>query len=285
MPIEQLTNEIKLRFDGRKPFMLCHSPADKLPQSRKVESEYDSDIALLQRTSGTTGRPREFAFTRSAVASHARATADALGIKQNEQIALAITPGTAYYLSVLMMAVFREAKITVINPLRIREAVTQIKLEDFKSLDAGVRFWQTIEHLAEWDPSILSALRNIPIRGVGGDLLPQSTELFFQMVQAPLTNGYGLTQAGPNVAIDVRGPTSTLGSCGEPLPGVELSIVNRELLVRTPFLATAEIIQNKAYPIPELTEQGWLRTGDRAVIIDRKLVPQGRLSQSNGEKK
>lgn len=281
-PVSRLRIEIRARFEDGRAFMLSADSPDMLPPSRHIQAAPHLDIAMVQRTSGTTGRPREFVFSRDAVLTHAKATAQVMGISKHAPVALAITPGTAYYASVLMMANMTESPLTLIDPLSIREAAEQIKYEPLVSLDAGVRFWQTIEHFARRDLKFLHAVREIRTRGVGGDPLPASTEACYRAHGAPLTNGYGLTQAGPNVAIGMKASPRVPGSCGFPLPEVELKIVGEELHVRTPYVASAEVRENATCAIPEMTGNGWLRTGDRAEIVDGQLIPLGRLSQRDG---
>ncbi|WP_180342629.1 AMP-binding protein [Auritidibacter ignavus] len=282
LPVSQLRKEISARFDDGRAFKLTNSPPDSLPPSCQINTAQDLDIAVVQQTSGTTGRPRQFVFSRSAIEEHALATAQVMSLSKQASVALAITPGTAYYTSVLMMANVTDSPVTIINPLNVRDAVERIRTEPFASLDAGVRFWQTIEHFVRRDPRLLRAIQKIPIRGVGGDPLPASTESRYRQHEAALTNGYGLTQAGPNVAIGVRADPSIPGNCGYPLPEVELKVIDGELYVRSPYAATAEIIDSTARSIPEMSAQGWLQTGDRATIIAGQLIPQGRFSQHSG---
>jgi acyl-CoA synthetase (AMP-forming)/AMP-acid ligase II len=90
---------------------------------------------------------------------------------------------------------------------------------------------------------------------------------------APIGNGYGLTEGGPDVFIEPRWGIRKLGSLGPPLPGAEARIVDPkdrsrefaigevgEVLVRNPGVAAGY------YKLPELTaariRDGWLATGD-----------------------
>ncbi|MFF7244082.1 AMP-dependent synthetase/ligase [Embleya sp. NPDC008237] len=90
---------------------------------------------------------------------------------------------------------------------------------------------------------------------------------FFDAIGIPILEGYGLTEASAGSSVN-RYDAHRIGTVGLVLPGSELRIAeDGELLVRGPAVmqgyhndpeATAEV----------LTEDGWLRTGDIAVIED-----------------
>ncbi|MFI1381050.1 AMP-dependent synthetase/ligase [Embleya sp. NPDC020886] len=90
---------------------------------------------------------------------------------------------------------------------------------------------------------------------------------FFDAIGIPILEGYGLTEASAGSSVN-RYDAHRIGTVGVVLPGSELRIAeDGELLVRGPAVmqgyhnnpeATAEV----------LTEDGWLHTGDIAVIED-----------------
>jgi acyl-CoA synthetase (AMP-forming)/AMP-acid ligase II len=90
-------------------------------------------------------------------------------------------------------------------------------------------------------------------------------------VQARVPTGYGLTESGSQVTAASGADTARHpGSCGRPLPCVELKIVPRpglpdgEVLVRTPT-QMAGYYGDEASPIDD---EGWLHTGDLGRIDD-----------------
>lgn len=277
LPASQLSDLFRERWD-RHEVILVDSASAPIGEAR-LDVDV-SDVALLQRTSGTTGAPRMFAFARAAVRGHAAATARAMDVRPGCRVAMAIRAGTAYYTSVVLMSLFSDTALVVFDPLDIDSAIRAILERRIDTLDAGVRFWQTIAVKARRDPAVLDALADLSVRGVGGDPLPRSVEAHYRDNGIPLANGYGLTQAGPNVAIGLH--STTEGSCGRPMDGVECSIRDGELMIRSPFAAIGEVVDHRIVDLPERDDDGWLRTGDGAQIIDGEIVPLGRLRDQAG---
>ena len=86
--------------------------------------------------------------------------------------------------------------------------------------------------------------------------------------------GYGLTEAGPLVSVGTARECPP-GSVGRPLPGVDVRIDAGEILVRSPGVARTEHTRS------QLTEDGWLRTGDRGRLDDNGyLFVTGRLKEA-----
>jgi long-chain acyl-CoA synthetase len=121
----------------------------------------------------------------------------------------------------------------------------------------------------------------------GGAPLSPAVAQFFVSLGLPLTEGYGLTEAGPVVS----GTTPedwTPGSVGRALPGIEVALSPKgELLVRAPS------VMSGYWGRPEATREtidadGWLHTGDLAEISDGIIRIRGRLKEilvtSSGEK-
>jgi long-subunit acyl-CoA synthetase (AMP-forming) len=88
-------------------------------------------------------------------------------------------------------------------------------------------------------------------------------ERFLQEVGVPLHNGYGLTEAGPNVAISSPSEHK-IGTVGQPLADTQIRIdaQDGEVLVRSPSLMLGYL----GAPGSGFTTTGWLRTGDVGAI-------------------
>jgi acyl-coenzyme A synthetase/AMP-(fatty) acid ligase len=81
----------------------------------------------------------------------------------------------------------------------------------------------------------------------------------------PLLNGYGATETGGKIAVEVPGETGLV-----PLPGNEIRIDDGEIFVRGPGLMLGYHGQTGS-PF----EDGWYRTGDAGRLDGGKLVLDG----------
>ncbi len=130
----------------------------------------------------------------------------------------------------------------------------------------------------------------------GGYLNPNTSELV-NGIGYPLYNGYGMTELGVAcVEMSTNVSERCLGSIGKPFFGFDFKIVDNngnptdgegELLIKSGTTHKAEIIGG-VYKDTELTEDGYFKTGDIAVISDdKRCYIKGRnkdvIIASNGE--
>ncbi len=105
----------------------------------------------------------------------------------------------------------------------------------------------------------------------GGAPLPVQTLKFFEAMGLPIIEGYGMTETHLIITLTPPGKIH-YGSCGKPIPGVELKIAeDGEILVR------GETLMKGYYNKPELTREvidpdGWLHTGDIGYLDDEQFL-------------
>ena len=103
----------------------------------------------------------------------------------------------------------------------------------------------------------------------GGAPLGKDLAEFYAAIGMPLVEGYGLTEGGVVTFNPIDQPRS--GSIGKLLPGVELRFADDgELLVKTPCLFAQYL--NDPAATAQVTENGWLRTGDIGNMDDDGYV-------------
>ncbi|MBN1478282.1 AMP-binding protein [Candidatus Sumerlaeota bacterium] len=125
---------------------------------------------------------------------------------------------------------------------------------------------------------VIAKLSGMPIgtiRGIvcGGAFLLPELEMTWRALGLPIIQGYGLTEAGPVVAVNRRyGPTAH--SAGKLLEIVEVKIAEKdahgigEILVKSPGVM-AGYFKNPEATAQTFTEDGWLKTGDLGYMDDR----------------
>jgi long-chain acyl-CoA synthetase len=236
------------------------------------------DLAVLMFTSGTAGAPR------AAMLTHANLYAN---LRQSEAATPELQPAGDVGFGVLPL--FHIFGLNVVLGLSLHLGSCVVLIERFDPLSALETIPKYGITTLSGPPTMWAAFAGVP--GVGHDLfggvrlaMSGAAKLPVEVAQAMearfgvhLTEGYGLTEASPVVCAP-SGLDVPAGSVGVPVPGVEVRLVDPdgndvlvgdagELLVRGPNVfagywddpeATARV----------LTEDGWLRTGDIAVVDD-----------------
>jgi len=121
----------------------------------------------------------------------------------------------------------------------------------------------------------------------GGAALGEDVAKTFIGLGLNLTQGYGLTEHAPVIAVN-RIDDNDPASVGEPLPGVEVRISKEgELQVRSPAVMPG-YWKNEEATKELIDADGWLATGDKVAIRNKKVYITGRIKEiivmSNGEK-
>ncbi len=109
----------------------------------------------------------------------------------------------------------------------------------------------------------------LQVMAIGGAPLNREVEDFLRRVEFPFLVGYGLTETAPLVAAGPFGDTTIApGSCGKPVPGVKVKIVNPdrqtgagEIFVKGPNVMLG-YYENRQLTQETIDEDGWLATGD-----------------------
>jgi long-chain acyl-CoA synthetase len=150
---------------------------------------------------------------------------------------------------------------------------------------------------------------NIRFMGSGGAALSLPVLQFFEDINIPIVEGYGLTETSPIVSTStVVGPgpgkkglgkslwsTKRLGCLGVPLPNISVRIIDPETLKeRSPgeigeIIVSGPSIMTRYYKNPEATNsvfittpegKRYFRTGDLGLLVDNKFVKlAGRIKE------
>jgi long-chain acyl-CoA synthetase len=250
-----------------------------------VHAARPDDLAVLVFTSGTAGRPR------AAMLTHGNLLANIAQLRASDP-ALAAS-GTAtprpsdVALGALPMFHIYGLNVVLGFSLAIGSAVVLIERFDPQAtLDAVERHGVTV---IAGVPTLWSVLAQLP--AVRRDAFAKvrlatsgAAPLDVTVAQAVhgrlgvrLVEGYGLTEASPAVTTGL-GVDAPQGSVGRPLPDVELRLVDSdgqdvlvgdpgEIWVRGPNVFAGYWEDPEATAMV-LTPDGWLRTGDIAVVDD-----------------
>ena len=96
----------------------------------------------------------------------------------------------------------------------------------------------------------------------GAPLAPQIIQ-YFALFGIPIYQGYGLTETSPILNVNYPGQ-NVIGSVGKAIPGVQIKIVDAEIVARGPNIMKG-YYNNKA-ATEEVIKGGWFHTGDLGYI-------------------
>jgi long-chain acyl-CoA synthetase len=265
---------------------------------------HDRDIALIQLTSGTTGRPKAVLLRHSGVlelldgvlsklrdgrpsaaAEPGRATGGPPAMPNLIPVSLSLWAGLYNVLFALRVG----ASIVVLDPFTTAGFVEVVRRFAIRST---VLPPAAMTMLAD-DPDVVDLAPLRYLRSITAPLSPLQARRFRDRFGVAVLNSYGQTEIGGEIigwnASDSRqwGETK-LGSVGRPHDGVRVRAVDEdgvevapdgsgELCVRTPAMSAG--YADGADLADRLTPDGWFRTGDVGRVDAEGFVwIEGRLS-------
>jgi long-chain acyl-CoA synthetase len=227
------------------------------------------ELAVILYTAGTTGQPKGVALSHGNLMANARAAASLYELDR-KQWALGVLPLSHSYGLTLMNAGHilgtRAVLLRWFNPELVLETIQRYRVQQMAGVPTMYVYLLNYPDAGGFDTS------SMRIWGSGAAPLPiEIVEPFERKFGGRLLEGYGLTEAAPVVAAHRFSGERRLGSVGQPIPGVEVQIVNDdgravpvgdvgEVCVR------GENVMLGYYRMPEETDRtiraGWLHTGD-----------------------
>jgi long-chain acyl-CoA synthetase len=187
------------------------------------------DIALLQYTGGTTGKPK------GAMLSHANLSAACSIYKAWSDPQRISEPGTDKIICVLpLFHIFALTNVLLRGLAEGNELLLRVRFEVETTLrDIEVKkatvfpgvptMWIALANTPDIDKRDLSSLRYV---ASGGAALPvEVAERFLKLTGQRLGGGWGMTETAPAGTALPREWTGKAGSVGMPLPGIMMDIV------------------------------------------------------------
>ncbi len=235
----------------------------------------DDDALLITFTSGTTATPKAPVLTHSncfwtnlSLSMVANLTSEDVVLSVMPQYHAGgwnIQPLLAWWLgaTVILERTF--------DPGRVLHLITQRKITSMMGVPANYLF--LAEH-PDFQSADLSTLKHAI---VGGAPMPEPLLRLWHSRGVSLTQGYGLTEASPNVlCLADEDARDRVGSAGKPYPHVQVKVVDPatgeelsgaakgELLVGGPGVFQGYFRDEEA--TAQTLRDGWLHTGD---LVDR----------------
>ncbi|WP_447979537.1 long-chain-fatty-acid--CoA ligase [Candidatus Nitrospira bockiana] len=300
-PVKRLLYPLKARINGRWVHVPRHPPvydfvgllegmegqaeAPPLPDGPKPD-----DLALLQYTGGTTGVPKGVMLShRNVVANAVQCRTWMTGCREGEEVFLGVIPFFHVYgLSTCQhLAIMAGASLVLLPRFDVVEVLDAIHKHRVTVFSAIPMMFLKISEYAKVHRYDLRSLR-VCLSGAS-PLHAEVQDRFERLTGVRITEGYGLTEAGPVTHCNPVHGKGPRGSIGVLFPDTEARIVDAEtgervvpigevgeLTVRGP-----QIMQgywNNEAETRSVIRNGWLYTGDLVrqdetgffYLVDRK---------------
>jgi long-chain acyl-CoA synthetase len=288
----------------------------KLPPLKKAAAA--DEVASLLFTSGTTGKPKGVLLTHRNFASLAAKLASLFDLHVGEGV-LSVLPlhHTFEFSCGLLTPLTLGAEITYLDELTADRLGEALESNDIHAMIGVPALWQLLHRrltgeiaskptavraAAEAAMALHGELRNrtpfnvgkllfwpvhrrlggkLRLLVSGGSALPAEIHEAFHQLGFDLTEGYGLTEAAPVLAVTVPENKRRTGTVGPAIPGVEIKIRNPdsegvgEVIAKGPNVMAGYL--DDPGSTGEVLIDGWLHTGDLGKLTgDGNLVLVGR---------
>ena len=239
-------------------------------------------VVVLQYTGGTTGLPKGAMLTHANLsAACAQYIATTQGtppvLTEGAERMLVVLPlFHIYALTVNLLFGVRLGALMVLHPRFDLDAVIHDLVAKKISVFAGVPTMYTA--LANHPKVQAGALRSLQFCGSGGAPLPvEVAQRFYELTGCQLNEGWGMTETSPTGTFTPVHGMRKAGSCGMPLPGIELKFESLaepgvdappgepgELCIKGPNVMKG--YWKEAATAKSMTADGFFRTGDVAYM-------------------
>jgi long-chain acyl-CoA synthetase len=271
----------KARAPGLKEVILVDSEVPQgflsywhLLEKRSGETEVantdDDELAALIYTAGTTGRPKGVMHTHLSLYENARMQHETLTLPEDFVTVFVLPLCHSYGIASINQDLFLSGgKAVLLNSFNVEAIFSAIEKYRADTLAGVPTMYVYMLLFPEPKKYNLSSMKYW-FSG-SAPLALETFNRFKETFGFEIIEGWGLTEAGANNAVNPMEGVKKVGSIGLPMKGTEMRIVDRagdalpagqegEIVIRGPMLMKG--YWNKPEETAEMLRGGWLYTGD-----------------------
>jgi long-chain acyl-CoA synthetase len=264
---------------------------EMLPQACALPEDLPrhEDLATLQYTGGTTGRPKGVNILHRQIAYNIAQREAWLPTRRDSEVVLCVMP--LFHVSAVSMSLYlslhARGELVVMRRFDAARTIEAIAAHGVTLLPGAPAIFHDLLLSTAFQPEKLGSLRAC---FSGAAPLPRETLTRFELrAGCPIHEGYGMSEAGPCLAFNPMHRPRKPGSVGLPVPGGELQVVDLdgasrvmppgqpgEIRVRGPHVMAG--YRQAAPEAVQALREGWFYTGDVAILDDEGYLHlRGRL--------
>jgi long-chain acyl-CoA synthetase len=275
------------------------SSAAALPYSKLINEPAQSaprdpaslhDTAFILYTSGTTGRAKGVQLTvHGMLWVTAACWAPITGLNENDTVLSPLPLFHSYALNLSVLSILATgASEYIMEKFSTSEAVRLLKTGEFTYFPGVPTMFHYLLEATRKEAGI--EFPGLRLCVSAGAIMPATLNREFEShLGVPLLDGYGITETSTMVTMNWPTGTRIMGSCGLPVPGSAVRIVDLsgkdvaagqegELIVHGPHLMPG--YHNKPEETQNALRDGWYHTGDLAKAdANGFLTITGRLKE------
>lgn len=234
------------------------------------------DLAVLIFTSGTAGSPRAAMLSHGNLQTNIDQGQQADGVVAADVVYGVLPMFHIFGLNVVLgLSLARGATVVLVQRFDPSTALDTIRERQVTVIPGAPPLWLAFSH---FDDAPADSFASVRLALTGAAKMPEeANRRLTDRFGLVLREGYGLTEASP-VVTSSAGITPKVGSVGKVLDGVQVRLVDEhgddalagdsgEIWVKGANVFLGYLGEPEA-TARVLTEDGWLRTGDIAVVDD-----------------
>ena len=296
--IQQTGQKMSLVVTGEVPPTIAPHVTEKWaelviddPAPIDLSIVYDTDqLAAIIYTSGTTGDPKGVMLSHGNLVANVTSIIEYLGLDEGDSIANVLPFFYSYGNSVMHTHLAVGAKLVLENsmvfPRKLLERMAEEKVTGFSGVPSTFALLLNRTKLDDFD---LSSVRYMT--QAGGPMPPANVDRFTkELPHVDFFVMYGQTEATARISyLPPEKLVEKLGSCGIPIPGVDIEVRGKDGEVTQPgdtgeiFVRGKNVMLgywNNPQQTAKVLQDGWLKTNDLAhTDEDGFIFIDGRASE------